>query len=1326
MSWKRLFQSVRTKPTRRHARSTPLCVEALEARQLLTASPYIIPVDPAVSTQGILTVGDSIGGYRMVGIPDGLGAFDNGDGTFTLLMNHELGNGSGVVRAHGSAGAFVSEWVIDKTTLQVLSGQDLMQQVFLWNSTTQSSNTTPSTFAFNRFCSADLAPVSALYFDPTPASPNSGDEVGTTARIYLNGEEGGATGFQVAHVVTGPDAHKSYVLGKFNLSTNGNHDGPGGAPLTGVTASENTLANPFPQLKTVVVTDSDGGTGIMNNAVTVYVGAKQSTGSEADKAGLTNGTLKFIAVNGFADANGGTTEEFSNPTTHAANFTSTRFSLSSTTSTTFSRPEDGAWDPNHPNVFYFVTTDRLDQVSDNLGSQIGQTRLWRLTFDDITNPDAGGQIDLLIDGRVVDGRKANMFDNITVNAQNGHIILLEDVGGAAHNGKVWDYDPASNALVMVAKHDPARFGDVGLAASAPFNNDEETSGVIDMSAILGPGTYLLDDQAHYLINAANPNGFSNPNELVEGGQLMLLKITPQVSFLGVGAGDATSGDAILWTRARDITRATGVGLMAQVSTDPTFAAGLAAFAGVTEPAHDYTVHVDATGLQAGTRYFYRFVADDGTISPVGTFVTAPATTDSVPVSLGFTGDADGLMRPYDATNSANFAPPTASGVGPDNFDYFVWLGDTIYETASGQGSQNFSPAVNNTPNIAEYWTKYKQQFLPVSTGPYASLSNFFSSTGHYTLLDNHELGNRQFINGGAPASAPFNTTDPAFDVNTSTNPADYMHNTVGYQTVQQAYDNYQPVRVETVSAPSDPRSDGTQKLYFAQQWGANSVFINVDDRTNRDIRLRNAAGDDTGPRGDNPGRTMLGATELAWLENTLLAAQGQEVTWKIVAVSSPIDQIGAIGSGSDGGKSWIGGYRAERNTLLKFIADNHIDHVVFFSTDDHQLRVNELGYFTDFTTNALGFPAPVQSSYVRVPGALSIVAGPIGATGPDTITDHSFAHILSLANALVASENAAAVDPIGLDAAFPGLGNVWREGDATAGTNPAPIDFYSPDTFNYATLNISADGSTLSIGVKGIDSYATNTFPQPGAAVRDILHFDIGLEHVNIAVAPATATAGGTTTLRATLTDAATNAALANRTLEFSLNGSFVGTAVTDSNGVATLSGVSVAGVLPGFYAGAVTVHFAGDSADLPGDGTGSLNVLPATDVTDKVHVRKNGPVMGPHDGTNVADLTITNRMQTNGPHSTTNPTLSGLFAIQLNNLPAGVTLASATMVVNGVTYNLTITYTAAGAPIINVPAAIATSLAAGQSLPKITLLFNNPLNQHFDFDAEVFVDPLA
>src|SRR5262245_58131018 len=51
-------------------------------------SPYVLPTIPGVSTTSILTVGDNVGGYRMVGIPDGLGAFGQGAGSpFTLMMN---------------------------------------------------------------------------------------------------------------------------------------------------------------------------------------------------------------------------------------------------------------------------------------------------------------------------------------------------------------------------------------------------------------------------------------------------------------------------------------------------------------------------------------------------------------------------------------------------------------------------------------------------------------------------------------------------------------------------------------------------------------------------------------------------------------------------------------------------------------------------------------------------------------------------------------------------------------------------------------------------------------------------------------------------------------------------------------------------------------------------------------------------------------------------------------------------------------------------------------------------------------------------------------
>jgi len=273
-----------------------------------------------------------------------------------------------------------------------------------------------------------------------------------------------------------------------------------------------------------------------------------------------NGTLKFVSVNGNP-----LEIPAANATSRVTNITNgTRFTLSGTASTTFSRPEDGAWNPNNVNEYYFVTTDRLDQVSDGLGTQIGQTRLWRLTFDDITNPDLptvtndeiyqAADFQSFNNGRTVGTEKVNMFDNITVNAKTGHILLQEDVGGAAHNGKVWEYDPATDVLVKVLKHDGARFGDVGVAATLPFNNDEETSGVIDISAIMVGGSlqngnpreawYLSSDQAHYTTGITTSQA--------EGGQLFAIHDLAPVNNVTVTRGSVVR-DRRTGTYAQQVT-----------------------------------------------------------------------------------------------------------------------------------------------------------------------------------------------------------------------------------------------------------------------------------------------------------------------------------------------------------------------------------------------------------------------------------------------------------------------------------------------------------------------------------------------------------------------------------------------------------------------------------------------------------------------------------------------------------------------------------------------------------------------------------------------------
>ncbi|MFM9913792.1 MAG: PEP-CTERM sorting domain-containing protein [Methylophilaceae bacterium] len=450
-------------------------------------TPYVTAVAPGVQFTSILTTGDSVGGYRMGGIPDGLGAYDNGNGTMTVLMNHELGATVGINRAHGAKGAYVSEWVIDKTTLQVQSGSDLMRTV---KNTDGSAYTGALTFA--RFCSADLPAVSAFY------NPTTG--LGTQNRIFMNGEESGtgvlgAVGNRaLAHVATGADKGTSYYLSAF-----------------GAASWENVAANGYAQDKTIVVGQSDGtarvGSSNVSGAVAVYVGNKTNVGNDAERAGLANGTTYYVNVSGM-------TQERVNSTTINTIAPNATFTLSTNAATSFSRPEDGAWDTQSNNKYYFVTTDQLDTVNDGVGTAVGRSRLYSMTFNDIANPTAGGKIDMLLDG--TEGQV--MMDNMTVN-EDGTLVFQEDTGNAVHNGKGFKYDPTTDTLTQIYKSDVTRFGDVvgGVVTTGTLTKDEETSGVIDVTSILN-----RNDGKQYNLLVMQNHALSGDAETVEGGQLMLM------------------------------------------------------------------------------------------------------------------------------------------------------------------------------------------------------------------------------------------------------------------------------------------------------------------------------------------------------------------------------------------------------------------------------------------------------------------------------------------------------------------------------------------------------------------------------------------------------------------------------------------------------------------------------------------------------------------------------------------------------------------------------------------------------------------------------------
>jgi len=191
-----------------------------------------------------------------------------------------------------------------------------------------------------------------------------------------------------------------------------------------------------------------------------------------------------------------------------------------------------------------------------------------------------------------------------------------------------------------------------------------------------------------------------------------------VTFLGVAAGDATTNDVTVWTRAKDEANPQPTAINVQISQDPTFITGVSTLpAGTAGSPTDYTVKSNVGGLEPGTVYYYRFQTTNASVtSNVGKFKTAPNPTANAPVHFGFSGDCDGLIRPY----------ALAGQVPARNLDFFMFDGDTEYETSASVGS----PVVHSTGNIPDptvtvptatesqlfddFSRKYREQFVPVN------------------------------------------------------------------------------------------------------------------------------------------------------------------------------------------------------------------------------------------------------------------------------------------------------------------------------------------------------------------------------------------------------------------------------------------------------------------------------------------------------------------------------------------------------------------------------------------------------------------------------------
>ncbi|MDD2857265.1 MAG: DUF839 domain-containing protein [Candidatus Nanopelagicales bacterium] len=500
---------------------------------------YMEPVASGVSLKVLATAGDSLNGYTVMGVPDGMGILQDGR-NLTLLMNHELSAANAVAaaakRAGGAAsGSTVSAFNYDTASATIVAGTELLKSVTWYDYSTGQTSTKPvapagadakdsfgtpnHTAALNRFCSSYTAQPGTLSYSSVDANGKS-TTVGYTGPAYFTGEEGG-------------DESRGFVS-----------DNAGNLiqlPRLGLAAWENFIVAPPKGTTTVVMGNEDGDA--TDSQLFMYAGTKTTAGSWVDKAGLTNGNLYVMAINGYNDDNlfraavgkGKAVPVSFNQIDWTKNG-KIQNQQARAAGSVLARVEDGAFDPKNPNDYYFLTTESDKDAKATSANPLypGAARdggaLWRVRFADVNRPTAGATIEMLLDGS--ESIMMNKPDNMAIDAK-GNLLIQEDPGNNDHVARIVAYRISDGKVGTVARFKDLYFAKGGAQL---MTRDEESSGVVDATPFLAvdgkdaKSYFFFNAQVHAPTAVARPDIAANPasaqalKDAIEGGQIYLMTI----------------------------------------------------------------------------------------------------------------------------------------------------------------------------------------------------------------------------------------------------------------------------------------------------------------------------------------------------------------------------------------------------------------------------------------------------------------------------------------------------------------------------------------------------------------------------------------------------------------------------------------------------------------------------------------------------------------------------------------------------------------------------------------------------------------------------------
>ena len=501
---------------------------------------YMEPVASSATLTALATAGDSIGGYLLPGILDGIGVRKNGN-ALQVLVNHEISPlASSTARVGGTVlGATVSSLTVDPVSMKVTAAKEAIAKITWFDYASGKYGATPGSpvgaptedayktpnhaKALNRFCSASLSADGELLYKAGNKS------YGYAGAVYFTGEEGG-------------DESRAFALNMAGELVQ--------LPRLGLAAWENVIPVPTKNQTTALMVNEDGSA--TDSQQFMYIGKKMLIDPKSKKkptwyesAGLTNGKYYVMKIGDFKiESEFRTSVGKGVPTPVSFKEIDTNVNgkvqnqLAAMLGTSLARVEDGAFDPKNPNDYYFVTTESNKDAKATAANPATPTvkrdggALWRVRFNDVRNPLAGAQITMLLDGS--EAPYLNKPDNITVDSL-GNVLIQEDPGNNDQLARLLAYRIADGKIGVVARFKATYFDKANTATF--MTADEESSGVVEATSVMRSGSgdsasyYLLDAQVHAKTSVARPDitdaaaKASVDSAAVEGGQLYVLKIS---------------------------------------------------------------------------------------------------------------------------------------------------------------------------------------------------------------------------------------------------------------------------------------------------------------------------------------------------------------------------------------------------------------------------------------------------------------------------------------------------------------------------------------------------------------------------------------------------------------------------------------------------------------------------------------------------------------------------------------------------------------------------------------------------------------------------------